>query len=309
MNVLTATPAFEEVAPGVARLGIAFVNVYFLGEPGGPWTLVDAGLPHTTALTRGAAAERFGEGARPEAIVLTHGHFDHAGSAHALAEGWDVPIYAHPMELPFLTGRSDYPPQDPTMGGAIAFLARFFPHAGYDFGDRVRPLPEEGTAPGAPGWCWLHTPGHTPGHVSLFRAADRALVAGDALATMDLDAWSAQVTKPRALSRPPAPFTPDWDAARQSVEHLVELEPVLIAAGHGLPVAGQDVPERLRDFAVSFQPPPPGTRYVPEPARFSRRGVEALPPPVPDPLPGRLALAALGVGLGVALFAGLRHRA
>ena len=56
-----------------------------------------------------------GAGAPPEAIVLTHGHFDHAGSALQLAEYWDVPIYAHRLEMPYLTGKADYPPPDPTI--------------------------------------------------------------------------------------------------------------------------------------------------------------------------------------------------
>lgn len=305
MNFLTSAPAFEQVAPGVARLGIVFVNVYFLGEPGGPWVLVDTGLPRTAALTREAARERFGAEDRPEAILLTHGHFDHAGAALDLARAWDVPIYAHPLELPYLTGRSDYPPQDPTMGGAIAFLSRLFPHAGYDFGEHVRALPEGGVVPGLEGWRWHHTPGHAPGHVSLFRASDGTLVAGDALATMDLDSWTAQVTKARTLARPAAPFTPDWQAARRSVEHLAELKPALIAAGHGLPLAGPDVAARLRRFAKTFQSPSPTTRYVPEPARFGEQGVVAVPPPVPDRLPRRLAL---GAATGVGLLALLRRR-
>lgn len=305
--MLTQLPAFEQVTAGVARLGVVFVNVYFLGEPGGPWVVVDTGLPHSAALTRQAAAERFGADARPEAVVLTHGHFDHAGSARELAEAWDVPIYAHPLELPFLTGRSDYPPQDPTMGGAIAFLARFFPHAGYDLGDRVRPLPEDGRVPGVDGWQWLHTPGHTPGHVSLFRPADGVLVAGDALATMDLDAWSAQVTKPRRLSRAPAPFTPDWQAAHRSVARLVDLRPSLVAAGHGLPIADADVADQLHGFAAAFRSPSSATRYVPEPARFDAAGVAAVPPPVPDPWPRRWAAVAVGAAAGLGLLAWLRR--
>ncbi|MGB3541852.1 MBL fold metallo-hydrolase, partial [Rubrivirga sp.] len=225
----------DPVAPGVARVPVAFVNVYLVGEPDEPWCVVDSGLPGTSALTVRMAEERFGPDARPEGIVLTHGHFDHAGSALALARHWDVPIYAHPLELPYLTGQSDFAPKDTTMSGAIAFLARFFPGGGYDFGDHVMPLPEDGSVPGARDWRWLHTPGHTAGHVSLFRDFDRALVSGDALATMDLDSWSAQVTKPRQFDRPPVPFTPDWDAARASVSLLADLEPSLVAAGHGLP--------------------------------------------------------------------------
>ena len=101
----------ETVRPDVVRLPILFVNAYLVGDPGGPWALVDTGLPFSSGLTRSVAAERFG-GRPPEAIVLTHGHFDHAGSAAALAEAWDVPVYAHALEMPYLTGRSSYAPPD-----------------------------------------------------------------------------------------------------------------------------------------------------------------------------------------------------
>ncbi|MFC8689659.1 MBL fold metallo-hydrolase [Brevibacillus porteri] len=50
--------------------------------------------------------------AKPKAIVLTHAHFDHIGSLEGLLRMWDVPVYAHQKELPFLTGKEDYPEPD-----------------------------------------------------------------------------------------------------------------------------------------------------------------------------------------------------
>lgn len=47
----------EELAPGVARLEILIVNAYLVGAPGGPWVLVDTGLPLSAALARRAATE------------------------------------------------------------------------------------------------------------------------------------------------------------------------------------------------------------------------------------------------------------
>jgi hypothetical protein len=70
-----------------------------------------------------------------------------------------VPIYAHPLELPYLTGQSAYPPPDPTIGGAIGFLSRFMPSKPYDFGGRIQPLQANET-PGLKDWQWLETPGH-----------------------------------------------------------------------------------------------------------------------------------------------------
>jgi glyoxylase-like metal-dependent hydrolase (beta-lactamase superfamily II) len=100
------TEAGVDVTQGMTRLALGIVNAYLIGEAGGPWVLVDAGTPGNAEKIRAAAQERFGQGARPEAIVLTHGHADHSGCAAELSDSWDVPIYAHRLEVPFLTGLS-----------------------------------------------------------------------------------------------------------------------------------------------------------------------------------------------------------
>lgn len=298
-------PTPEEVAPGVHRLGIVFVNVYFIEDRSGDWVLVDTGLPFASSLVRRGAEAIFGRRARPRAIILTHGHFDHAGNAEALSDEWRVPVIAHRAELPFLDGRSDYPPQDPSMGGAIATLARVFPHEGYDLRPNVKPLPADGQVPFLSEWRWVHTPGHTPGHVSLFRESDRVLLAGDAVATMDLDSYTQQVARQRELNRPPVPFTPDWQATRESIERLAELRPEVIAAGHGLPI-DQDAAEELEDFVGHVEVPEDG-RYWPEAARFDdERGTVWVPPPVADPIGtslrwGGAAAAALAVAAVLAM--------
>jgi glyoxylase-like metal-dependent hydrolase (beta-lactamase superfamily II) len=282
----------HELNPYVTCLQFTIANVYLAGRPGSSWVLMDAGLPVNAGRIRQAAAERYGTNSRPEAIVLTHGHFDHTGAAPALAEAWDVPIYAHPLEAPFLSGRSAYPPKDPTVGGAMAFFGRFFPSATVNLGGRLRPL-SEGVVPGMPGWTWVHTPGHTAGHVSFFHPESATLVAGDAVVTMDLDSPLAAVLKPR-LSRPPAPFTYDWKAAGESVELLAGLRPMHIGAGHGTPMSGEEALGGIAALAADFPAPKRG-RYARQPARFDENGIVFLPPPVPDLLP----VAAAGVGMAL----------
>jgi glyoxylase-like metal-dependent hydrolase (beta-lactamase superfamily II) len=293
------------IAPDVGWLPISFVNVYFLGQPGGPWVLVDTGLPGRTGHIIEAAEARFGAGTKPEAIILTHGHFDHAGNAAALAEHWGVPIFAHKLELPYLTGRSSYPPPDPTIGGAIGFLSRFMPSAAYDLRPHIQELPHS-TVPGLPGWEWLPTPGHSPGHVSLFRSSDRVLIAGDAFATMEMESWPGLVTGAQKLSRAGAPFNTDWIATRHSVQQLAQLSPNVVGCGHGIPITAAGLSARLARFAQRFRGPRRG-RYSRRAAVTNERGVVSLPPAPFDPVP--FATVAGLVLTGIALGSGYLDRA
>lgn len=274
----------ETLTPELARLRIGFVNVYFLGAPGGRWVLVDTGLAIGAARILEVAADRYGRDARPEAILLTHGHFDHIGALPALLGVWDVPVFAHPLELPFLTGRADYPPPDPTVGGGLmARLAPLFPQEGIDLGaGRARALPANGTLPVLPGWRWIHTPGHAPGHVSFFQEATGALVAGDAVVTTNQASVYAVLTQHEELHGPPAYFTIDWGAAHRSVEAIASLEPTLLATGHGVPMRGDHVAAALAELARDFdhRARPRRGRYVEHPAVTDEHGVVALPPPV-----------------------------
>lgn len=263
----------REVAPDIAWCRLGIVNVVFLGRPDAGdrgWILIDTGLMGTGYLIESAAAERFGPDARPSAIVMTHGHFDHVGALTRLAERWDVPVYAHPLEHPYLTGAAAYPAGDPNVGGgAIAALSGFFPTGPVDVSARLRPLPEDGHVPGAPGWCWLHTPGHALGHVSLWREADRSLIAADAVVTTRQESAYAVATLAPEMHGPPAYFTIEWDQAGASARRLAELEPELIVTGHGAPMAGPQMRAALHRLADNFQAlaVPQGRRYAEHPAR------------------------------------------
>jgi len=244
------------VARDLAYLRVGLVNVYLYGRPGAPsgsWVLIDAGLPGSASRIVRAAEEWIGPWARPAAIVLTHGHFDHVGTLRTLADRWDVPVYAHPQELPYLTGQMAYPPPDPSVGGgALAALSRFYPRGPIDISDRIQVLPEDGSVPGMPGWRWIHTPGHTPGHVSLFRDQDRTLIVGDAFVTTKQESATAVMAQRPELHGPPAYFTQDWVAARRSVETLANLAPLRVAAGHGRPLHGTEMLADLQELARNF---------------------------------------------------------
>ncbi len=148
------------------------------------------------------------------------------------------------------------------------------------------------SVPGAPEWRWLFTPGHTAGHISMFRDRDSALIAGDAFATVNQDSPLSMFNLRNEFSVPPAPLTTDWGAARASVERLADLRPFMIGAGHGSPVRGPRVADDLERFAGAFTPPT-GGRYSDRPAITDASGVVSVPPPAPDSLPRNLLIAGL----------------
>lgn len=263
----------HEIAPDLAYERLALVNVVFYGMRGAGdrgWTLIDAGVPGTMRLIERAAAKRFGDGARPAAIILTHGHFDHVDSLEKLSEKWDVEIFAHPLEFPYLNGTASYPPPDPTVGGGVMpLLAPLFPRKPIDVRSRLHALPTDNSVPTMPGWRWLHTPGHAPGHISLWREADRAMIVGDAFITTNQEsAYSVMVQEPQ-MHGPPKYFTPDWVAAAQSVRLLAGLDPQLVVTGHGRAMRGDEMREALQILARDFETiaVPEKGRYVESPAR------------------------------------------
>ena len=269
-----------EFAPDLAYRRLSIVNVIFYGNPSesNEWVLIDTGLSTSSKAIIQAAEHRFGPGTRPTAIVLTHGHFDHTGSLEALVQHWDVPVYAHPLEIPYLNGQASYPPADALVGGgAMALLSPLFPRSPVNVEPWLKILPPDGSIPGMPGWRWLHTPGHAPGHISLWRESDRTLIAGDAIVTTGQESVYEVIVQKPEMHGPPRYLTPDWEEAEHSVAGLAVLEPERIITGHGRPVCGANMRSRLHELADNFASiaVPEGRRYVLDPAKPGKSSNDA----------------------------------
>ncbi|MHA6252824.1 MBL fold metallo-hydrolase [Oceanobacillus sp. CAU 1775] len=243
-----------EVLPDLYCYTNQIVNICVVGDKADDWVLIDAGMPESAEEILKAVEERFGENSKPKAIILTHGHFDHVGSVVELVKKWGVKVYAHEAELPFLTGKQSYPKPDGSVeGGLVAKMSPIFPNEPVDLGSNVEALPSDGSIPHLPEWKWLHTPGHSPGHVSLFREKDRTLIAGDAFVTVKQESLYKVMTQQIEINGPPRYLTTDWKAAWDSVKKLAALNPRVAVTGHGQPLQAEMLSDGLEQLAMDFE--------------------------------------------------------
>lgn len=299
------------VAPGVWGIRDKIVNIYFIHDAStNHWVLLDAGLSTSAARIKRVAKQLFWPQATPAAIILTHGHFDHTGSVKQLADEWDVPVYAHYLEAPYLTGRSAYPPPDPSAGGGLfTTLSFLFPKGPIDLEGRLLMLPEQGNIPGLKEWQYFHTPGHAPGHISLFREQDGVLLAGDAFVTTQQESLLSVLKQEKKLSGPPRYFTYDWGLAEKSVQTLASLQPSIVATGHGMPMEGEAL-KALQELADNFKEKavPENGRYSQDPAVAGISGVEYVPPANKRHTLLKAAAVLALVGIGVLLAGAVKKK-
>lgn len=274
---------YFQVAQNVWGMKVTFVNVYMIANRRGAgkgWVLVDAGLRGTAKRIIAMAESIFGPGTKPAAIVLTHGHFDHVGALEELLKYWNVPVYAHPMELPYLTGKSSYPPADPGVGGGLMSLMSWsYPNKPINLGNKIIPIDKYEGIPELPEWKVIHTPGHTPGHISLFLPLNTTLIAGDAFTTTHTESMVNALNFNKHLSGPPKYMTTDWHAAERSVRKLAALQPRIAATGHGFVMRGKELQTALSYLANNFRElaVPKHGRYIKRAAMADETGVKYVP--------------------------------
>lgn len=248
-----ATHSGEQVTEDLYYYTNQVVNICIFGNSDG-WVLIDTGMPKSAREILSMVEKHFKKGARPKAIILTHGHFDHVGASVELVRHWEVPVYAHELELPYLTGKSDYPEPDPSVeGGLVAKVSSYYPNESTNLSGHVQALPADGSVPGMEGWHWMHTPGHSPGHVSLFRESDRTLIVGDAFVTVRQDSLYKVLVQKQEVCGPPRYFTTDWYQAWESVKKLEAVKPQVAVTGHGPAMEGEELATGLTKLVQNFE--------------------------------------------------------
>jgi len=228
-------PAIE-IGPGVYRIPTLgdFINSFALVDSDGQVTLVDCGLKRAPArIVRGL--ESIGRDPRDVTrILLTHAHNDHAGgAARFAARSGAESVMAHTADADYLRSGS-MPPRDSTTG--IGRLIGRLPAGGFSPVHAVTELQDGQLLEVAGGLRVLHTPGHTPGHVSLLHPDSGVLITGDAIFNM-----RARMTWPFAA------FCTSFEQTRSTARILADQEYSTAAFTHG-PEIRDTGRTAIRDF-------------------------------------------------------------
>jgi glyoxylase-like metal-dependent hydrolase (beta-lactamase superfamily II) len=281
--------------------GAVSTNVYLI-RSGSSWTLVDAGWFGSEKKITAAAASVFGSGARPASMVLTHLHPDHSGAIARLAGSWGQPAYVHPDELPLAAGYQ--PAYAIPLDRWLVPLIRRLPKktqakiaTGADLTAVVQPFDPQAGVPGLPGWEAIHTPGHTPGHLSLYRRSDGVLITGDAVVTVDLNSLLSILTSRQGVFGPPRYSTWDSAAAQRSIAALAALEPRVLATGHGR-VRIDEMAQTLQALAGREDVPARWRQGLFAGVDYSARSRYRPPPPLYQRLQKRLGPFLISLGIG-----------
>jgi hydroxyacylglutathione hydrolase len=199
------------LAPGVHQVHGSppnMVNAYVVGG-----VLIDAGTP-------GAQRRilRQLHGHEISAHVVTHAHPDHFGSSHAVCKALDLPLWTGERDADALETASPVA----AAGRVSSLLCRMKMPTGHPVARRLREGDE------VEDFVVLDVPGHSLGHIALWRQADRTLIAGDVFFNFP------------HLGPPPAFLTVDPKLNRVSMRRLAELRPALTLFGHGPPLRDPD---------------------------------------------------------------------
>lgn len=232
-----------EVAPGVWPLPLGWSCAYVLTD-GGEFSLVDNGTRDDRRLLLAGLAAIGLEVRHCRQILQTHAHCDHAGNAAYIADRTGALLHTHVDEVPFMQTSRTYVPRGLralSINGLIFAGAEFIYPVRRHRVDVVLQDNDVVETPAGP-WRALHTPGHTPGHISFYREQDDTLISGDALLTI------IPVRRVAGLSLPPWFFNSDTWQARRSLQRIFELRPSSLLPGHGRPMV-EDTPARIEEYA------------------------------------------------------------
>jgi glyoxylase-like metal-dependent hydrolase (beta-lactamase superfamily II) len=228
----------KQIADGLHTFtGLIVGRVYATEDADGELTVIDASIGSAAAKIDKQLREAGRLPSHVKRIVITHAHPDHIGGLPALQALTGAQVICSAIERDYVEGHAAPPIAD---RASLGFFDRLMWQA---------PKPPRGTPVSRVvndgdvlddvfgGLQVVHTPGHTPGHISLWQPAQRILITGDVVMHFP---WGVRL--------PFAAFTTNMDEDRRSITRIAELNAELVCFGHGAPI--QPAADRLRAMAA-----------------------------------------------------------
>lgn len=197
-------------------------NPYILEDPDG-LTIIDTGIPRSEKKILAFVAELGHSSGDIKRIILTHADMDHVGGLSALQKATSARTFASEIEARAIAaGRSsrEIKPRGFSLRRLLFSVVRPFMTAAPVKVDAI--LEDGEVLPVLGGLRVVATPGHTPGHISLFSPENGILFCGDSIVS-DKDGLHG--------SRPG--LTWDEACARESERKQAALGATIVCSGHG----------------------------------------------------------------------------
>lgn len=223
-----------EVTPNIHRVDGVNANVYLVLDQS-ELMLIDSGMPGSVRRIIDYVDKINRKPSEITTIVLTHCHVDHTGSAQQLKELTKAKVAVHQEDAQFVSGEKAQPSPRGALGILFKAFSPFFkprpvrPDIILDDGDRVGKL------------IVVHTPGHTPGSISLYDSERKLIFVGDTMRYAN-----------GKISGPPKRFTLDMNRGVQSIAKISQLEFETMLSGHGDPLK-PNASYAVKEFYTSLQ--------------------------------------------------------
>ena len=227
-----------EILPGVHQIDGVNANTYLIVEDDGTLTLIDTGMSKGgKKILNYVEANMSKKPSDVKTIVLTHSHIDHVRGAYEIKKATGARIAIHEQDADYLSGKKRMPSPKGAIGILFRILAPFFKFTPVEPDQRLNENDRVGGR-----LTVMHTPGHTPGSISLYDEGRRLIFVGDTIRYMN-----------GKMEGPPKSFTLDMVQATRSVGKISNLNFDVLLSGHGQPLKSPNASQKVKELSSSLR--------------------------------------------------------